>query len=110
MIFDFEIIDTFYKNLPEKISEVKKILNRPLTVSEKILYAHLHPKGAVKPYSGGVDYVDFIPDRVALQDATAQMALLQFMMAGKQKTAVPTSVHCDHLIMARSSYNGAVGR
>ena len=102
MIFDIEMISSFYRNLPIKLAEVRKVLRRPLTVSEKILYTHLFPGNQVNSYSRGADYVDFAPDRVAMQDATAQMALLQFMMAGKQQTAVPSSVHCDHLIMAKS--------
>ena len=102
MIFDFNMISGFYKELPSRISEIRKQLNRPLTLSEKILYSHLFDKSQKGSFKRGVDYVDFAPDRVAMQDATAQMALLQFMMAGKEQTAVPASVHCDHLIMAKS--------
>ncbi len=102
MIFNFEMIRKFYSEMPARISETRKKLGRPLTLSEKILYSHLFSKTGSGPYKRGTDYVDFAPDRVAMQDATAQMALLQFMMAGKDKTAVPASVHCDHLIMARS--------
>jgi aconitate hydratase len=102
MIFDFELINAFYKELPSRISEIRKNLNRPLTLSEKILYTHLFEKHQGRSLKRGSDYVDFAPDRVAMQDATAQMALLQFMMAGKANTAVPASVHCDHLIMAKS--------
>jgi len=102
MIFDFEMINAFYKELPSRISEIRKNLNRPLTLSEKILYCHLFEKNQNRNLKRGVDYVDFAPDRVAMQDATAQMALLQFMMAGKNNTVVPASVHCDHLIMAKS--------
>jgi aconitate hydratase len=102
MIFDFNMISGFYKELPSRISEIRKQLNRPLTLSEKILYSHLFDKSQKGSFKRGVDYVDFAPNRVAMQDATAQMALLQFMMAGKEQTAVPASVHCDHLIMAKS--------
>lgn len=101
MIFDIEIISSFYREMPLKLAAVRRILSRPLTVSEKILYTHLYTDNPAGSYVRGVDYVDFAPDRVAMQDATAQMALLQFMMAGKQQTAVPSSVHCDHLIMAK---------
>ena len=98
MIFDFEMIDSFYKQLDSRISEIRKKLNHPLTLSEKILLSHIYLQNHTKSFKRGVDYVDFKPDRVAMQDATAQMAILQFMMAGKETTAVPTSVHCDHLI------------
>jgi aconitate hydratase len=102
MILDLELIKSYYEELPGKISRIKKELGKPLTVSEKILYAHMVGKGKYTPGKRGTDYVDFAPDRVAMQDATAQMALLQFMMAGKDKAAVPSSVHCDHLIMAKA--------
>jgi len=102
MIFDFDLIDTFYKELSLRISEIRNYLGRPLTLSEKILYNHLLDKDRVLSYERGVSYVDYKPDRVAMQDATAQMAMLQFMMTGKDNSAVPASVHCDHLIMARS--------
>jgi aconitate hydratase len=102
MIFNLEIIRSFYEGLPVKISKIRKELNRPLSLSEKILYAHLFDNEQTGTLKRGVDYVDFAPDRVAMQDATAQMALLQFIMAGKEQSAVPASVHCDHLIMARS--------
>ncbi len=102
MIFDIEMINAFYKDLPFRISQIKKILKRPLTLSEKILYSHLYHKFPAGSYNRGFDYVDFATDRVAMQDATAQMALLQFMMAGRENTAVPSSVHSDHLIMAKS--------
>ncbi|HUX57017.1 MAG TPA: aconitate hydratase [Bacteroidales bacterium] len=102
MIFDFEMIKTFYKDLPLKISEIRRNLGRPLTLSEKILYSHLYNKLQTQQFGRGVDYVDFAPDRVAMQDATAQMAMLQFMMAGRENSAVPASVHCDHLILAKS--------
>ena len=102
MIFDLEMINAFYKDLSVKIAELRKKLDHPLTLSEKILYSHLYENQRVSSFKRGVDYVDFAPDRVAMQDATAQMAMLQFMMAGKDHTAVPTSVHCDHLILAKS--------
>jgi aconitate hydratase len=102
MILDIEIIRTFYKELNLKIEKIKNSLNRPLTLSEKILYSHLYKTDEISPLNRGTDYVNFAPDRVAMQDATAQMALLQFMMAGKDKTAVPSSVHCDHLISAKA--------
>jgi aconitate hydratase len=103
MLFDIQLIEKVYNSLSEKIKATRKLLGRPLTYSEKILYAHLAgPPSA--PFQRGADYADFNPDRVAMQDATAQMALLQFMMAGKATTAVPSSVHCDHLIMARTGF------
>jgi aconitate hydratase len=101
MIFDFEMIKAFYGELPGRISAIRKSVGRPLTLSEKILYTHLFDRSSKESHKRGVDYVDFAPDRVAMQDATAQMALLQFMMAGKDQTSVPASVHCDHLIMAK---------
>ncbi len=102
MVFNIEMIRDFYRGMPSKVSESRKRLGRPLSLSEKILYSHLYGAGDNRTFFRGVDYVDFAPDRVAMQDATAQMALLQFMMAGKDKTAVPASVHCDHLIMAKA--------
>ncbi len=102
MIFDFAMIASCYKLLDSKIAEIRKKLNRPLSLSEKVLYSHVYPQNQIKPFTRGADYVDFMPDRVAMQDATAQMAILQFMMAGKDTTAVPASVHCDHLILAKS--------
>ena len=101
MAFDIEMIKQVYANYPSKIAAARAILNRPLTLTEKILYAHLSEGNATKNYVRGTDYVDFGPDRVAMQDATAQMALLQFMSAGKKKVAVPSTVHCDHLIQAK---------
>jgi aconitate hydratase len=102
MVFDIEMIRSFYSKLPKKIENVRKKVKRPLTLAEKILYSHLFDdKSLQSEFSRGKDYVDFRPDRVAMQDATAQMALLQFMQAGKKKVAVPASVHCDHLIMAK---------
>jgi len=103
-MFDLDLITKSYQELSAKIEKAKKHLNRPLTLSEKILYAHLYGDQPVSDFKRGVDYVDFAPDRVAMQDATAQMALLQFMNSGKSKTAVPSTVHCDHLIQA--SKNG----
>ncbi|MCC6816493.1 MAG: aconitate hydratase [Saprospiraceae bacterium] len=94
------MIQSYYKGLENKISDIKKLLNRPLTLTEKILYSHLHPESGNSDFQRGKEYVFFAPDRVAMQDATAQMALLQFMTCGRNKTAVPSTVHCDHLILA----------
>ena len=102
MAFDIDVIKRVYSEMSSRIENAKKIIGRPLTLSEKVLYSHLWNKDIPNPYKRGVDYVDFGPDRVTCQDATAQMALLQFMQAGKQKVAVPTTVHCDHLILAQS--------
>jgi len=102
MAFDIEMIINYYDNLDLKISKVRSLLNRPLTASEKILYSHIWKDEIPSTYKRGVDYVNFAPDRIACQDATAQMALLQFMQAGKDRVAVPTTVHCDHLIQAKS--------
>jgi len=99
MAFNIDMIQKYYGSLDERIGSARKILDRPLTLTEKVLYAHVHD-GLESEFGRGVDYVEFNPDRVAMQDATAQMALLQFMMAGKSKTAVPSTVHCDHLIQA----------
>ncbi len=101
MAFDIDMIKAHYESLPAKVAAARKELGRPLTLTEKILYAHLHKESPLKKYGKGKDYVFFAPDRVAMQDATAQMALLQFMMAGKDKVAVPSTVHCDHLIQAK---------
>lgn len=101
MAFDIDMIKDVYGKLPEKLKAVRETLNRPLTLTEKILYTHLHAESPLQEYTRGKDYVFFAPDRVAMQDATAQMALLQFMMAGRSKTAVPSTVHCDHLIQAK---------
>ncbi len=101
MAFDLDMIRSFYDNLPGKIEEIRTVLGRPLTLTEKILYSHLHVESPLQAYERGKNYVFFAPDRVAMQDATAQMALLQFMMAGKDKVAVPSTVHCDHLIQAK---------
>jgi aconitate hydratase len=101
MLLDSGIIRTFYNDLDTKINKIKTSVNHPLTLGEKILYSHLFDSNKISARKRGQDYVDFRPDRVAMQDATAQMALLQFMMAGKETTSVPVSVHCDHLIMAK---------
>jgi len=102
MIFDFEMIDSFYKQLNSRILEIRKKVRHPLTLSEKILLSHINHKDQTGSFKRGIDYTEFVPDRVAMQDATAQMAILQFIMAGKDTTAVPASVHCDHLILAQS--------
>ncbi len=102
MAFDIEMIKKVYANMAERVDKAKDIVGKPLTLSEKILYSHLWDGMPNKAYIRGKDYVEFAPDRVACQDATAQMALLQFMQAGKPKVAVPTTVHCDHLIQAKS--------
>ncbi len=101
MVFDIDMIRSFYAGLPQKVDAAKASLGKPLTLSEKILYAHLHGESPMKAYKRGADYVFFQPDRVAMQDATAQMALLQFMMCGRKTAAVPSTVHCDHLIQAK---------
>ncbi len=101
MAFDLDLIKKVYERMPERVNKAREIVGRPLTLAEKILYSHLDEGAASKAYKRGEDYVDFRPDRVAMQDATAQMALLQFMQAGKPKVAVPSSVHCDHLIQAK---------
>ena len=101
-MFDLEMIKAVYARMDERIAAARKVVNRPLTLTEKILYSHLTAGNAVAAYNRGKDYVDFNPDRVAMQDATAQMALLQFMQAGRPKVAVPSTVHCDHLITAKS--------
>ncbi len=101
MTFDIEMIQKLYSLFPERINVARKILNRPLTLTEKILYAHLANNLPENKFLRGIDYVDFNPDRVAMQDATAQMALLQFMQAQRAKVAVPSTVHCDHLIIAK---------
>ncbi len=101
MAFDLELIRKVYERMPGKIEEGRKLTGKALTLAEKILYSHLY-KPAAEAYTRGKDYVDFAPDRVAMQDATAQMALLQFMTCGRAKVAVPSTVHCDHLIQAKS--------
>ncbi len=100
-VFDIDMIKAVYSQMPEKIQAARHLLKRPLTLTEKILYSHLSDPLPERPFSRGGSYVDFHPDRVAMQDATAQMALLQFMQAGKAKAAVPSTVHCDHLIQAK---------
>jgi aconitate hydratase len=104
MVFDLDLIRKVYADLPGKIEKARAIVGQPLTLAEKILYSHLH-QPPTRAYVRGTDYVDFAPDRVAMQDATAQMALLQFMTCGRDTVAVPSTVHCDHLIQAK---NGAV--
>ena len=101
MAFDLEMIKQVYDRYSIRVAAARKATGKPLTLTEKILYAHLSEGDASKAYARGVDYVDFAPDRVAMQDATAQMALLQFMQAGRPQVAVPSTVHCDHLIQAR---------
>jgi aconitate hydratase len=101
MVFDLEMIKSVYASMPSRIEAARKAVNKPLTLAEKILYSHLVEGNASKAYERGKSYVDFNPDRVAMQDATAQMALLQFMQAGRPKVAVPSTVHCDHLITAK---------
>lgn len=102
MAFDIDMIKGMYSNMAERVDKAREIVGRPLTLSEKILYSHLWDGNPTKEFKRGKDYVDFAPDRIACQDATAQMALLQFMQAGKPQVAVPTTVHCDHLIQAKS--------
>ncbi|HDP34346.1 MAG TPA: aconitate hydratase [Candidatus Hydrogenedentes bacterium] len=102
MLFDLEMITRFYADLPGKVARARKLAGHPLTLAEKILNAHAWNELPVQPWRRGADYVDFRPDRVAMQDATAQMALLQFIQAGKPQATVPTTVHCDHLIQART--------
>lgn len=101
MAFDIDMIQAVYARMGDRIEAARKILKRPLTLSEKILYSHLFDQSALENFTRGESYVDFAPDRVAMQDATAQMALLQFMQAGKSKAAVPSTVHADHLILAK---------
>ncbi len=103
MAFDIEMIRKVYKDMPSRIEAARKQLGRPLTLAEKILFSHLHKDTVFANFERGKSYVDFGPDRVAMQDATAQMALLQFMQAGRPKVAVPSTVHCDHLITAKSN-------
>jgi aconitate hydratase len=110
MAFDIEMIKKVYANMPARIEAARKNLGRPLTLAEKILYSHLDASTELKDYPRGSSYVDFNPDRVAMQDATAQMALLQFMQAGRPTVAVPSSVHCDHLIQAKVGANDDLSR
>ena len=102
MAFDIEMIKSVYAKMAKRVDKAREVVGKPLTLSEKILYSHLWDGNPSKAFIRGKDYVDFAPDRIACQDATAQMALLQFMQAGKAKVAVPTTVHCDHLIQAKS--------
>lgn len=101
MVFDLDLIKKVYAEMPGKVAAARQLLGKPLTLTEKILYAHLFGTLPADPYSRGKDYVDFAPDRVAMQDATAQMALLQFSTCGRDQVAVPSTVHCDHLIQAK---------
>ena len=102
-MFDLEMIKSVYARMKGRIDAARVVLNHPMTLTEKVLYSHLSYENATHAYIRGKSYVDFAPDRVAMQDATAQMALLQFMMAGKDRAAVPSTVHCDHLIQAKES-------
>ncbi len=102
MVFDLDMIKKFYAGYAQKLEAARKVVNHPLTLTEKILYTHLWKGNADEAYGRGKDYVDFAPDRVAMQDATAQMALLQFMQSGRTKVSVPSTVHCDHLIQAEA--------
>ncbi len=110
MAFDIEMIRRVYANFPSRVDAARKVLNRPLTLTEKILYAHLWQGNATEIFERGNSYVDFAPDRVAMQDATAQMALLQFMQSGRSKVAVPSTVHCDHLIEAKENSRADLSR
>ncbi len=101
MAFDIDMVKKVYEQITERIDRAREVVGKPLTLSEKILYSHLWDGTPANAFVRGKDYVDFAPDRIACQDATAQMALLQFMQAGKKKVAVPTTVHCDHLIQAK---------
>ncbi|PWJ69928.1 aconitase family protein (aconitate hydratase) [Fibrobacter sp. UWR4] len=101
MLFNFDMIQKVYAKMPARVDGARKLLGRPLTLAEKILYTHLINGAESKQYVRGTDFAEFHPDRVAMQDATAQMALLQFTTAGKSKVAVPSSIHCDHLIIAK---------
>ena len=101
MVFDLDMIKQVYDRFPARVAAARKAVNHPLTLTEKILYAHLWQGAATEAHERGKTYVDFAPDRVAMQDATAQMALLQFMQAGRAQVAVPSTVHCDHLIQAK---------
>ena len=100
MVLDIEMLRSFYASYAFKVEIAKKTINRPLTYAEKVLFTHLYDESELKVFRRGEDYVNFRPNRVAMQDATAQMALLQFMNAGKDEVAVPATVHCDHLIRA----------
>nr|WP_319999350.1 aconitate hydratase [uncultured Draconibacterium sp.] len=100
-MFDLDLVKKVYSELPQRVKKAKNVLNKPMTYAEKILYSHLFAAQELAAFKRGADYVDFAPDRVAMQDATAQMALLQFINSGKKRTAVPSTVHCDHLIQAQ---------
>ncbi len=102
MIFSLDMIKKVYAGLPERVSRAREVVGRPLTYTEKVLYSHLYDGAATRTYQRGADYVNFAPDRTAMQDATAQMVLLQFMLAGRKKVAVPSSIHADHLIQAEA--------
>lgn len=110
MAFDIEMIRKVYENFSSRLAVVRKVVNHPLTLTEKILYTHLWQNEATESYTRGNSYVEFSPDRVAMQDATAQMALLQFMQSGRTKVAVPSTVHCDHLIEARDNSKDDLSR
>ena len=101
MLLKLENIEAIYQKISTSVEKARKVLNRPLSLTEKLLYGHLYDEVPSKPYQRGRDYVNFRIDRVAMQDATAQMALLQFMTAGRPTSAVPATVHCDHLILAK---------
>src|SRR5688572_25106459 len=102
MVFDLDLIKKLYNEMPAKVDAARKALGRPLTLAEKILYSHLWKGVEPVDFERGKAYVDFAPDRVAMQDATAQMALLQFDTTGRKQVAVPSTVHCDHLIVAKT--------
>ncbi|HEY0895104.1 MAG TPA: aconitase family protein, partial [Sphingobacteriaceae bacterium] len=101
MAFDLDMIKKVYNNFGTRVDAARTVVGKPLTLTEKILYAHLWNDTPGEAFQRGTTYVDFAPDRVAMQDATAQMALLQFMQAGRPSVAVPSTVHCDHLIQAK---------
>ena len=101
-MFDLDIIQSYYTLFEKKVNRTREILGRYLTFAEKVLYSHLFHGDPSREFNRGESYVELSPDRVAMQDATAQMALLQFMMSGKNKVAVPSTVHCDHLIQAKT--------
>ena len=109
MAFDIELIRKVYEQLPGKVTAARTVVGRPLTLAEKTLYSHAYDATA-RAYARGKDYVNFAPDRVAMQDATAQMALLQFMSCGLGSTAVPASIHCDHMIVVRDTLVGILLR
>ena len=104
-MFDFDLVQRTYGKISSSMDAIRSLVGRPLTLTEKILYSHLWNNLPSTPFGRGTSYVDFAPDRVAMQDATAQMALLQFMQAGRPQVAVPSTVHCDHLIQAKTGAN-----